>query len=73
MDSVAIPSISSGVFGGEKKYCARLIVDAAVEYSLKNATTTKLKRIKFTNIDDESTEAFLSEFQWRYQRSFLPL
>ncbi|XP_066277271.1 protein mono-ADP-ribosyltransferase PARP14-like isoform X2 [Branchiostoma lanceolatum] len=63
--SIAIPAISSGIYGYPLKKCAETIVATTVEYLDDNPDTT-LKVIEFVNIDDKTAEAFfdalVSEF-----------
>lgn len=59
-------------FGGKKSECAALIVQAAVEWATRHTATTGLTLIRFTNKDDESCEAFLKEFHWRFQTAYKP-
>lgn len=60
--SIAIPGISSGIFGGPKDVCARINIQAALDY-LQQHPTTNLKEIHFCNIDEPTTLAFLTEIQ----------
>ncbi|CAH1257849.1 PARP14 [Branchiostoma lanceolatum] len=56
--SIAIPAISSGIYGYPLKKCAETIVATTVEYLDDNPDTT-LKVIEFVNIDDKTAEAFV--------------
>lgn len=60
--SIALPGISSGIFGGPKDICARVIVQAAVDY-VRDHPSTGLKAIHFCNIDAPTVEAFVSAAQ----------
>ncbi|XP_072026207.1 uncharacterized protein [Amphiura filiformis] len=53
---VALPLISSGIFGGPKQLCARALAEAVKEFS-KNERNLVLKRIYLVNIDSETTDA----------------
>lgn len=57
--TIALPGISSGIFGGPKDICARTIVQAAVDYARAHPDTG-LEAIHFCNIDAPTTEAFLA-------------
>ena len=72
-ESVAIPAISSGIFGFPKPLCAKVLFKAAEDFALKIKASgldplkaTKLRRIRFTNIDTETTFVFEKEFVNRY-------
>jgi O-acetyl-ADP-ribose deacetylase (regulator of RNase III) len=58
--SVSIPGISSGIFGGPKDICARVIIQTVVDYLAEHATTS-LKEVHFCNIDDQTVAAFMRE------------
>jgi len=57
LTSISIPGISSGIFGGPKDICARVIAQAAVEYLRQNPSSS-LKEVRFCNIDEATTAAF---------------
>jgi O-acetyl-ADP-ribose deacetylase (regulator of RNase III) len=58
IQSIAIPGISSGIFGGPKDVCAQVIVQTVVDY-LDRHPTTSLQEVHFCNIDDETVSTFL--------------
>ena len=58
--SLAIPGISSGIFGGPKDVCARTIIRAAVDY-LQNNPASSVCNVHFCNIDTETVTAFESQ------------
>ncbi len=58
LKSISIPGISSGIFGGPKDICARVILQAAWDYVLQNPATS-LQEIRFCNIDEATASAFL--------------
>ena len=60
--TVAIPLISSGIFGGPKHLCAEALFDAVMEYS-RNDRMKAIGQICLINIDDASTNAVLDAFQ----------
>jgi len=57
LESLALPAISSGIFGFPKERCARLMVDAALDFFRLNPAST-LRRICFTNIDQPTASLF---------------
>jgi O-acetyl-ADP-ribose deacetylase (regulator of RNase III) len=58
--SVALPAISSGIFGFPLKLCARILVESSVEFA---SQARFLKRISFTNIDEKTTNAMAEAFE----------
>jgi O-acetyl-ADP-ribose deacetylase (regulator of RNase III) len=62
LKSISIPGISSGIFGGPKDVCARVIIQAAVEYLGKNPSTS-LEEVRFCNIDEPTASAFVEAAQ----------
>jgi O-acetyl-ADP-ribose deacetylase (regulator of RNase III) len=59
LGSIAIPAISSGIFGYPKPEAARVIVDALYAY-LDAHPQSALRSIHLTNIDDETVAIFSS-------------
>jgi O-acetyl-ADP-ribose deacetylase (regulator of RNase III) len=57
--SIALPAISSGIFGGPKDVCARVMFDEAVDFA--RSRDTSVKQIRFTNFDRETVDVFLAE------------
>ena len=57
IDSISIPSISSGVFGFPKDKCVKILVDTVKKNS--NLIQQK-KRVRFVNIDEATTNEFLN-------------
>jgi len=51
--SIALPAVSSGIFGFPKDICADIIVSTAVEYAKRPGIT--LTDIRFTNNDNATT------------------
>jgi putative ATPase len=62
LESISIPGISSGIFGGPKDICTRVIVQAAIDYLQKHPDTS-LKEIRFCSIDNLTASAFTKAVQ----------
>jgi cytochrome c oxidase subunit II len=58
LKSISIPGISSGIFGGPKDICARVIIQAALDYVQQNPATS-LQEVRFCNIDEATASAFV--------------
>ena len=62
LQSISIPGISSGIFGGPKDVCARVIIQATVDYLAQNPNSS-MKEIRFCNIDEPTAAAFVTAGQ----------
>jgi O-acetyl-ADP-ribose deacetylase (regulator of RNase III) len=62
--SVAMPAISSGIFGFPKDRCARILIDEAERFCREHPDSA-LREIRFTLIDDETVGYFQREFARR--------
>jgi putative ATPase len=63
--SVAMPAISSGIFGFPKDLCAEILLDAAVDYFAQNPSS-QVRELRFTNIDWPTVKAFVEAFTKRF-------
>ncbi len=63
--SLALPAISSGIFGFPKDQCAEILLQAAIDF-LEDHPVESLEEIRFTIIDDETVSIFRSEFEKRF-------
>jgi putative ATPase len=59
--SVAIPAISSGIFGFPKPLCAQTFFEA-IENFIKQESSGTLQDVHLTNFDHETTGVFQTEF-----------
>ena len=65
--SVAIPAISSGIFGFPKPLCAETLFRAVEDFVRRtNSDDVVLRTVRFTNFDSETTNIFRDEFLKRY-------
>lgn len=55
--SVAVPAISSGIFGFPKKRCAKVLFSAALEFFRSEPKST-INLVRFTNFDKATVEIF---------------
>ena len=69
-NTIAIPAIGSGIFQVPKDICAKVMVEAALEFSLKSNGKYPLQEIHFVNNDLTTAEVFLNEFKKKF--SFKP-
>jgi O-acetyl-ADP-ribose deacetylase (regulator of RNase III) len=63
--SVAMPAISSGIFGFPKDRCAEILLQAALDFCAGHPNSP-LREIRFTLIDDPTVEVFEAEFRRRF-------
>jgi O-acetyl-ADP-ribose deacetylase (regulator of RNase III) len=70
--SLALPAISTGVFGFPKARGARILTDAVVEY-FESHPSAALTEVHITVIDEPSVQVFTSEFRSRWPASVLPV
>jgi len=68
VSSLALPAISTGVFGFPKDRGARILVDAIVDYFAADRSGP-LTRVHITLIDRPSIQVFASEFRSRWPES----
>jgi O-acetyl-ADP-ribose deacetylase len=62
---IALPAISSGIFGFPKDRCAEILVQAALDFCAEHPDSP-LREIRFTLIDDPTVEVFEAEFRRRF-------
>jgi O-acetyl-ADP-ribose deacetylase (regulator of RNase III) len=58
--SIALPAISSGIFGFPKERCAQVLVATTVDFFTQHPEST-VQEIRFTNIDAYTVELFVAE------------
>lgn len=68
--SIALPAISSGIFGFPKERCARILVETALEFCAQHPQSP-LREIRFTNIDLPTVRVFEEEFRRRFGEATL--
>jgi len=62
---VAMPAISSGIFGFPKAACAEILIEAAVDY-LTERPAGPVRCVRFTIIDEETVAVFREAFVRRF-------
>ena len=62
--SIAIPAVSSGVYGFPRDLCAKIILDAVVDFCTTNPACSLLE-IHLVNNDDLTVTAFVEEMRKR--------
>lgn len=62
LKSIAIPAISSGIFGFPKERCAQMMINTAIEFFEYNSVSS-LKEIRLTNIDDLTVSLFKKQLK----------
>ena len=64
--SIAIPGISSGIFGFPRDLCAKVILDAVIDFCDENPMC-RLLDIRLINIDTPTVKAFEEEMKTRFR------
>jgi O-acetyl-ADP-ribose deacetylase (regulator of RNase III) len=68
LKSIAIPAISSGIYGFPKPLCAKIMLDTILKYihdrDSENRPAT-LQRIRLVNFDEPTVSVFTDEFDKR--------
>lgn len=64
LTSIALPAISSGIFGFPKERCAEILIEAALTF-FGQFPASPLREIRFTNIDQPTVEIFRAELERR--------
>jgi len=63
--SIAMPAISSGIFGFPKDRCAEILVQAALDFC-QTHPDSPLRDIRFVLIDELTVNVFRAEFERRF-------
>ena len=67
LSSIALPAISSGIFGMPKNLCAQVMFKAIEEFSSStDAKFSTLRDVRIVIIDDQTISVFREEFVRRY-------
>jgi O-acetyl-ADP-ribose deacetylase (regulator of RNase III) len=66
--SLALPAISTGVFGFPKDRGARILIGAILDF-LSDHPSSPLKQLRITLIDEPSVQVFAAEFAARWPES----
>jgi len=70
--SVAVPALSSGIFGFPKNSCAHILWEATTNWLKENEGKTTLKQVYFTNFDKETVTYFEKEYDNIWNKQFPP-
>ena len=70
LESLALPAISTGIFGFPKERGARVILDAVLDFFSSRGSAT-LREVRLTLIDEPTVAVFADEFRrrWPSERS----
>jgi O-acetyl-ADP-ribose deacetylase (regulator of RNase III) len=68
LTNLALPAISTGIFGFPKDRGARVILNAIVDY-FSDKPETSLREVRITLIDEPSVAIFADEFSHRWPGS----
>ncbi len=63
--SIALPAISSGIFGFPKDRCAQILLTTAREFAERHPDS-RLREIRFVLFDQPTLEAFQAEFRRQF-------
>ena len=66
--TIAIPAVSSGVYGFPRDLCAKVILDAVLDFCTKNPACS-LSEIHLMNNDDPTVTAFAEEMKKRFAKN----
>lgn len=66
LKGIAIPAISSGIFGFPKDRCAEILIRESARY-LKDNPETSLREINICIFDDQTVDIFLKEFKRQFR------
>ena len=64
--SIALPAISTGIFGFPLERAAQVIVGAVVDFCATAGPESSLRDIRFMLIDEPTVQVFAGEFQRRF-------
>ena len=64
--TIAIPAISSGIFGVPVGLCAEVLFETVEEFAKAPADLKEVQEIRFVNIDKDTTQVFQKEMRKRY-------
>ena len=67
--SISIPAISSGIFGVPLSTCAEVLFTAAIQFAQNAPSSNHLADIRFVNIDETTTRAFVEEMKKQFGSS----
>jgi len=65
--TIAIPAVSSGIYGFPGDLCAKVILDAVLEFCAKNPACN-LSEIHLINNDDPTVKVFVEEMRQRFAK-----
>jgi len=65
--SIAFPALSTGNYGFPRDKTAEIIIQKCIEYIAENHERTKIKLIKFVNLEAFSVRAFKDELEKQFQ------
>lgn len=63
LSSIALPAISSGIFGFPKPLCAQIMFEVAIAFAKERGSSTTLREIRFTNFDEATVNIFVAELK----------
>lgn len=69
--SIALPAISSGIFGFPKERCAAILIKAALDFYDQHPHSS-LREIRFTNIDLKTVNIFEAELKRVSENTLFP-
>ncbi|ADQ03651.1 Appr-1-p processing domain protein [Caldicellulosiruptor owensensis OL] len=66
LKSIALPAVSSGIFGFPKDRCAKILIDTAIDFL--SSVTTSIEKVIFCLFDDETFDYFEKYYNSKLSR-----
>lgn len=64
LKSIALPAVSSGIFGFPKDRCAKILIDTSIDFL--SSIKTNIEKVVFCLFDDETFNYFLSYYNSKF-------